>query len=247
MRPVPFLVLLCTLFSQGIMICWSKEAQGWGSIWEERMTIGQAALDDAYKLAAQGKVNEALEMVNRIIANNPNNWRAHFLKAAVLVLAEHRDDALREMDESIRLAQHSSVSPALLSELYQSKGRSCIDYGRYQDAKRALETAVHLQPEDPATLNDLAWMFATAQDKQVRNGRRAVSLATKACRLGGWTNAFAIDTLAAAHAESGRFDEAVRYEQLAIQNLRPEDRKEQLAGMQNRLQLYESGRPYRGQ
>lgn len=233
------------------MICWSKEAQeeapGWGGIWEQRMTIGQAALDDAYKLAAQGKVDEALEMVNRVIANYPKNWRAHFLKAAVLVLAGRHDDALHEMDESIRLAQRSSVSPALLSELYQSKGRSCIDYGRYEDAKRALETAVHLQPDDPTTLNDLAWMCATAQNKQVRNGRRAVSLALKACRLGNWTNAFAVDTLAAAYAESGHFDEAVRYEQLAIQTLRPEDRKDQLSGMQNRLQLYESGQPYRGQ
>jgi tetratricopeptide (TPR) repeat protein len=247
MRPVSFLLLLCTLFSQGIMICWSKEEQGWGSIWQQRMTIGQAALDDAYRLAAQGKVNEALEMVDRIIANYPNNWRAHFLKAAVLVLAKRGNDALREMDESIRLAQHSNVSTALLSELYQSKGRSCIDYGRYQDAKRALEAAVHLQPDDPDTLNDLAWMLATAQNKQVRNGRRALNLASKACRLGRWTNAFAIDTLAAAYAESGRFDEAVRYEQLAIQNLSPEDQKDQLGGMLNRLQLYESGQPYRGE
>jgi Flp pilus assembly protein TadD len=229
------------------MICWSKEEQGWGSIWQQRMTIGQAALDDAYKLAAQGKVNEALEMVNRIIANYPTNWRAHFLKAAVLVLAKRGDDALREMDESIRLAQHSNVSAALLSELYQSKGRSCIDYGRYQDAKRALEMAVHLRPDDPTTLNDLAWMLATAQDKQVRNGHRAVNLASKACRLSRWTNAFAIDTLAAAYAEAGRFDEAVRYEQLAIQNLNPEDRNDQLDGMLSRLQLYESGRPYRGE
>ena len=229
------------------MICWSEDAQGWGSIWEQRMTIGQATLDDAYKLAAQGKVDQALGMVDRVIYNNPNNWRAHFLKAAVLVLAQRRDDALREMDASIRLAQRSNVAPALLSELYQSKGRSCIDYGRYQDAKRALEMAVHLQPDDPTTLNDLAWMFATAQNKQVRNGHRAVSLALKACRLSGWTNAFAIDTLAAAYAESGQFNEAIRYEQLAIQNLRPEDRKEQLGGMENRLRLYESGQPYRGQ
>ena len=211
------------------------------------MTIGQAALDDAYKLAAQGKVDEALTIVNRIIANYPNNWRAHFLKAAVLVLAKRGDDALREMDQSIRLAQHSNVSTALLSELYQSKGRSCIDYGRYLDARRALETAVHLQPNDPTTLNDLAWMLATAQNKEVRNGRRAVDLASKACRLGRWTNAFAIDTLAAAYAETGRFDEAVRYEQLAIQNLSPEDRKDQLSGMENRLQLYQSGQPYRGE
>jgi len=210
------------------------------------MTIGQAALDDAYKLAEQGKVNEALQMVDQVIASDPKSWRAHFLKAAVLVLIKRGDEALREMDESIRLAHRSNVSAALLSELYQSKGRSCVDYGRYQEAKRALEAAVHLQPDDPTTLNDLAWMLATSQDKQIRNGRRAVDLATKACRLARWTNAFAIDTLAAAYAEHGRFADAVRYEQLAIRNLSAEDQQDQLHGMQERLQLYESGQPYRG-
>lgn len=210
------------------------------------MTIGQAALDDAYKLAEQGKSDEALRIVDQVIADNPKNWRAHFLKAAVLVLVKRGNEALREMDESIRLAQHSNVPTALLSELYQSKGRSCIDYGRYGDARRALESAVRLQPDDPTTLNDLAWMLATSQIKQIRNGHRAVDLATKACRLARWTNAFALDTLAAAYAENGRFTEAVRYQQWAIRDLSAEDLKDQLSGMQERLRLYQSGQPYRG-
>ena len=209
------------------------------------MTIGQATLDDAYKLAEQGKIDDSLRLIDQIIVSNPRNWRAHFLKAAVLVLAKRRDDALHEMEQSIRLAQRSNASPEILSELYQSKGRSCIDYGRYQDGRRALEAAVHLQPEDPTTLNDLAWMLATSQNKQVRDGRRALSLATKACRLGRWSNAFALDTLAAAYAENGRFLEAVRYEQWAIRNLHTEDEKNQLNGMQDRLQLYQERQPYR--
>ncbi|HEY0791482.1 MAG TPA: hypothetical protein VGD78_10505 [Chthoniobacterales bacterium] len=246
MRPVLLFSVLCTLFSQGATVCWSEEERGWGSVWQQRMAIGQATLDDAYKLAVQGKVDDSLRVIDGIIQSNPRNWRAHFLKAAVLVLAKRRDEALHEMDQSIRLAQHSNASPEILSELYQSKGRSCIDYGRYQDGRRALEAAVHLQPDDPTTLNDLAWMLATSQNKQVRDGRRALSLATKACRLGRWSNAFALDTLAAAYAENGRFLEAVRYEQWAIHNLRSADEKIQLNGMQDRLRLYQEGEPYRG-
>ncbi len=247
MRPVAFLVLFCTLFPQAASICRAKEEHGWESVWADRMTIGQATLDDAYKLAEQGKVDDALGLVDRVLSGNPQNWRAHFLKAAVLVLAKRHDQALHEMDESIRLAHRANVSPALLSELYQSKGRSCIDYGRYQDGRRALEAAVRLQPQDPTTLNDLACMLATSQASGVRNGRRAVDLAARACRLGKWTNAFAIDTLAAAYAEAGKYPEAVRYEQLAIENLSGEDRANQLDGMENRLRLYQSGQPYRGE
>jgi tetratricopeptide (TPR) repeat protein len=246
MRPVLLFSLLCTLFSQAATVCWSEEERGWGSVWGQRMTIGQVTLDDAYKLAERGKVEESLRLIDQIIMSNPRNWRAHFLKAAVLVLAKRRDEALREMDQSIRLAQRSNASPEILSELYQSKGRSCVDYGKYQDGRRALEAAVHLKPEDPTTLNDLAWMLATSQSKQVRDGRRALSLATKACRLGRWSNAFALDTLAAAYAENGRFPEAMRYEQWAIRNLHSEDEKNQLGGMQDRLRLYQEGQPYRG-
>ena len=75
------------------------------------------------------------------------------------------------------------------------------------------------------TLNDLAWMLATSKDSRVRDGRRAVAIATKACILSNWKNAFSIDTLAAASATAGNFADAVKYQQLAISRLgtgRPE-------------------------
>jgi len=210
------------------------------------MTIGQAQLDSAFKLAELGKVNEALAMIDQVIATDPNNWRSYFLKSAVLVLAKRGSEALTQIDTSINLARKSNVSDGLLAELYESKARSCIDYGRYDEAKKSLEQAVHLQPKDPTTLNDLAWMLATSKDPRMRDGRRAVAIATKACTLSHWTNAFSIDTLAAACAQAGQFSDAVKYQQLAISRLGPDDRKAQQPGMEQRLHQYSSGQTFTG-
>src|SRR6202022_757724 len=197
-------------------------------------------------LAESGKVNEALAMIDQVIATDPKNWRSYFLKSAVLVLAKGWGEALKEIDTSINLARKSNVSAGLLAELYESKARSCMDYGRDGEAKKSLEQAVRLQPSDPATLNDLAWMLATAKDSRVRGGRRAVAIATKACHLSNWKNAFSVDTLAAASATAGNFADAVKYQQLAISLLDLENRKTQLPGMEQRLRQYSSGQTFIG-
>src|SRR6202162_1711106 len=181
----------------------AQSQPGWGEIWQQRMTIGQAQLDSAFKLAESGKVNEALAMIDQVIATDPNNWRSYFLKAAVVILAKRGSEALKQIDTSINLARRSNVSPGLLAELYESKARSCIDYGRYDQAKKSLEQAVHLQPTDSATLNDLASLLVTSKDSRVRDGRRAVAIAKRACTLSNWKNAFSIDTLAADFATAG--------------------------------------------
>ena len=222
----------------------AQSQPGWGEIWQQRMTIGQAQLDNAFKLAESGKVNEALAMIDQVIATDPNNWRSYFLKSAVLVLAKRGVEALKQIDTSINLARKSNVSAGLLAELYESKARSCMDYGRYDEAKKSLEQAVHLQPNDPTTLNDLAWMLATSKDSRVRDGRRAVAIAIKACQLSNWKNAFSIDTLAAASATAGNFADAVKYQQLAISLLGPDDRKAQLPGMEQRFHQYSSGQTF---
>ena len=238
------LVLGCYLISAESAFAQSRP--GWGGIWQQRMTIGQAQLDTAFKLAESGKVNEALAIIDQVIATDPNNWRSYFLKSAVLILARRGDEALKVIDTSINLARRNNVSSDLLAELYESKARSCIDYGHYDEARKSLEQAVHLDPSDPSTLNDLAWMLATTKDARVRNGRRAVTIATKACTLSNWDNAFSIDTLAAAYAAAGNFSDAVKYQEMAISRLKPEDRTAQLAGMQRRLQQYVIGQPFTG-
>ena len=65
--------------------------------------------------------------------------------------------------------------------------------------------------------------------------------AARACELTREENAGFLDTLAAAHAECGRFDEAVRWMEKAIALLPEEER----ADYRGRLELYRAGKPCR--
>src|SRR5262249_19208480 len=64
----------------------------------------------------------------------------------------------------------------------------------------------------------LAWLWATGPDG-VRDGKRAVEAATRACELTDWKENEFLDTLAAAYAEVGDFDKAVEYQKKAVSSL----------------------------
>jgi hypothetical protein len=84
---------------------------------------------------------------------------------------------------------------------------------------------------------------ATCPDPQFRNGPEAVTLAINDCERVGWRDSVELDTLAAACAEAGKFDEAVRYEREAIAI--PDDDMEWAAQLKKRLALYQLRQPYR--
>ncbi|HEV2456275.1 MAG TPA: hypothetical protein VGY98_18565, partial [Verrucomicrobiae bacterium] len=81
--------------------------------------------------------------------------------------------------------------------------------GHYKEAKACLETAVKIKPNQPDSLNNLAWLLCTCPDKTVRDGETAVKLAEKACELTHDGSARYLTTLAAAYADVGQFDDAV--------------------------------------
>src|SRR5258708_22535824 len=131
-------IALCLFLELGVQVGMApllraQEAKGWGSIWQQRMTIGQAQLDEAYKLAESGKSSQALAQIDSVIAANPRNWRAHFLKAAVLTLIKRQNDAVQQVDIRIDLAKKRRRAGDLLAQIYESKARTCADIGRYED------------------------------------------------------------------------------------------------------------------
>ncbi|HSH40137.1 MAG TPA: hypothetical protein VK993_15295, partial [Chthoniobacterales bacterium] len=74
-------------------------------------------------------------------------------------------------------------------------------------------------------------------------GSQAVEEATEACRRNDWQHWNLLDTLAAAYAEIGDFQQAVKHQEqaLAATNVSAESRKE----LEHRLALYQAGMPYR--
>jgi len=101
--------------------------------------------------------------------------------------------------------------------------------------------ALRLNPADAYNWNARAWFAATCPDAKYRNGKNAVADATKACELTAWKNGGWIDTLAAAYAEAGDFESAVKWQTTSIE-LADEKSK---ADLRSRFELYKAGKPYR--
>jgi serine/threonine protein kinase/tetratricopeptide (TPR) repeat protein len=89
----------------------------------------------------------------------------------------------------------------------------------------------------------LAWRQATYPSAAIRDGAKAIENATKACELTDWNDGAYLDVLAAAYAEAGDFDNAVKHVRQATQTpsrpgvfyVRPET-------IRYHLKLYESKR-----
>jgi tetratricopeptide (TPR) repeat protein len=87
--------------------------------------------------------------------------------------------------------------------------------GHYREARDHYQQALGLGPDSPAALNNLAWLLATCPDPIIRDGRRAVALAQRACELTQFKTTVFVGTLAAAYAEAGQFDQAIATAQKA--------------------------------
>jgi hypothetical protein len=88
----------------------------------------------------------------------------------------------------------------------------------------------------------LAWMLATDPHSEVRNGREAVRYGEKAASGSKWKDSTILDSLAAAYAESGQFDQAISAEQQAMLLLKDVSASRDY-GL--RLELYQARKPYR--
>ena len=130
-------------------------------------------------------------------------------------------------------------------------GRRCYNYaktkmsrGEFAEAISGYETAVRVDPDRALAFNDLAWLRATCVVAEFRDGAKAVEEATKASELTNWKKAHYVGTLAAAYAEAGDFDSAVKWQKKTI-DLLTEEEEELRADFEERLKLYQSGKPYR--
>jgi Flp pilus assembly protein TadD len=119
--------------------------------------------------------------------------------------------------------------------------------GRKQIAEAIphLREAVRLKPDWLEALNNLAWILATQADEKLRNGPEAIGLAAHAVELTRTNHAGALDTLAAAYAEAGRFAEARQTVRQALDLAEAARQAALVTELRSRLELYQTKTPYR--
>lgn len=119
--------------------------------------------------------------------------------------------------------------------LYERMGRPAAAAGDYA---RVYEAA----PESIQLLINYAWLLATTSTDDVRDGDLAKKLALEGCELTSYDDPDLLEDLAAAHAELGSFEDAVKWQEQAVEKFEDEDTANQA---RERLQLYRDGKPFR--
>ena len=185
-------------------------------------------------LQSVGRVKEAAEKYADALKIQPNSAKTHVRLGMIELSRQQVAAAANHFQDAIRLTPNSSAAHAGL-------GQAMLMSSRPQEAVEHLSTSLRFDPDDIPTMNSLAWLLATCQNADLRDGQRAIELAEIAARKTNHERASLLDTLAAAYAETGDFAKAVRWQKRAIE-LAPENQRNAL---RQRLESYQADKPHR--
>lgn len=159
---------------------------------------------------------------------------AYRYRGAAFIRKKEYDKAISDFDEAIRLDPKNAVCYALRGEAWLEKKSFVKGMADYREFLRLVTPSA-------ISVNKIAWLFATVPDDKARDGKYALELAKKAIELDPSGAASYLESLAAAHAELGQFDDAIRCQERAMLN--PSIRSNTEA--QQRLDLYRKKQAYR--
>ncbi len=198
----------------------------------------QAHRNLAIALAHIGRPDQAVGHFQHVVRLRPGSADDHHRLAQMLQNLGRFDQAVEHYHKALALSpQHPRIHYGLAATF--------VFAGRTQQALAHFRKAADLQPDWVAPLNDAAHILATHPSDQVRDPQAAVKLAEKAANLTGRGNYLILDTLAAAYAAAGRFDEAVDTMQKAIDLMASDQPDAPITAMRARLELYRNKQPYR--
>ncbi|PWT83309.1 MAG: hypothetical protein C5B58_06755 [Acidobacteria bacterium] len=190
---------------------------------------------DASHQLENGDVAGAKLSIDAALRIDPKLWPALYIRAQIFRKEGKYELAIQDCNEALR-QYPGCVEASLLRASIKAR------LGKYAEALKEFNYLISLHPR-PVTLaralSDRAWFQATCPDSSFRNGQQAVKDAKAACSIMQWKDESMIDTLAAAYAETGDFDSAMRYEAqaLAVKGISAQDGKifrEHLALFQQR-------------
>jgi len=188
-------------------------------------------------LGETGKLNGALAEYREAIRLNPKNPLLYERVGLILTELGSFNEAMNQYAIALQLNPGDSRP-------YYLMGRTLLTQGREAEAVDKIYKALKLDPDDVQALVLLASLFASDANPQIRNSAKAVSLAERANALTGGGQPAVLNILAMSYAAAGRFQEAQQTEQRAIQLAQAEG-SEDTNAMNQCLELFKSGRPYR--
>jgi tetratricopeptide (TPR) repeat protein len=189
-------------------------------------------------LTREGKYETALRAFDQALKLNPRYAEASNNKGNALAYAGRLAEAAvayrDAIDEQPEVARYRFNLASVLTQR-----------GETDQAQRQYRQAMRLDDQWPERAAKEAWKLATSAEAKRRDGATALRLARQACEAVPSPSASYLDTLAAAYAETGDFDQA-QFEARRAMEVAKTNGEEQLAqDIERRFELYRDKEPYR--
>lgn len=191
----------------GIMLYQAGRTDDAIELWERALQSDPKAAKShnnlALALVDKGRTEEAIEHYREALRLDPDYGAARANYGSVLLSQGKVNEALAELQQATKLAPRDSGPWANL-------GTAHLVIGDIAEAISDYEKAIEAAPENQSALNNLAWILATQPKAEFRDGPRAVKLITRVVELSAQPSVKTLRTLAAAQAESGDFNAAIK-------------------------------------
>lgn len=147
--------------------------------------------------------------------------------------------ASQNLEEAFSLC--NKCGPAQISFLYFVKSHIAYYDHQYGEVEKILKKAIEIDPYNYNAYNSLGWLYATCQEDQYRDGDKALYYVQKALKIS--EAPYILDTLAAAYAEKGKFEEAMSVQQQVLSLITPNN--PEYNDIVRRLEDYKQHKPLR--
>ena len=201
-----------------------------------------ASCNLASALLSKNDLDGAIAYYSACLATSPNQPEAQYNLASALFRRGRTDEAITHYHKVLELSPDNADAHANLGSAFLAKGRVRDAIAEYSDALR-------IAHDNVAAQSNLAWLLATAADPALRNGPEAVLLAERAESESsrGENYPIVLRILAAAYAETGRFVEAKKTAEQALEAAQIQGNSGLSSALRSEISLYELGLPYHKQ
>ena len=184
-----------------------------------------------------GKQEEAVDSYKRAIQAEPKHARAYNNLASLLGARGDKTSAINYYQSAI------SLDPNYL-EAYRNLAESLLKNGAVADAVNVWKAGL-ARGDDLQAMYRLSWILATHPDVNIRRGFEARDLATKGIELTQGKEAAFHDSLGAALALLGKYEEAVVAAKKALEVVPGGEQGPMAQGIKARIEAYTNNTPYR--
>ncbi len=188
--------------------------------------------------SAEGDQEAAVAAFDRAMVARPEGYLPLAAKAWSLVRLGRDEEAADALRRVVALKPRYANYAVSLAKLLRNLGHAA-------ESIAVLSRAHETRPEEKGLALYLAWELATNPDDAARDGKRAVRIAEEALQERGRSQPDDLDTLAAAYAEAGRFDEALATIDEALRAGGADTDAALVAEWNARRALYAERRPFR--